>query len=109
MVSRRPSAEQSSAIQVQYGSDNHRQINFESTGKIDDEGQFLYSVGGVVRDAGTQVDHIDNKRYNIAPSLTWNIDPDTKLTLLSQFTRDDTGATSQFLPIVGTKIKSPLG
>jgi len=109
MVSRRPSAESSHAIQVQYGSDNYRQINFASTGKIDDEGQFLYGLSGVVRDAGTQVDHIDNKRYNIAPSLTWNIDTDTKLTLLSQFTRDDTGATSQFLPIVGTKIKSPLG
>ena len=109
MVSRRPSAESSHAIQMQYGSNNYRQINFESTGKIDDEGQFLYSVGGVVRDAGTQVDHIDNKRYNIAPSLTWNIDTDTKLTLLSQFTRDDTGTTSQFLPIQGTKIKSPLG
>ena len=109
MVSRRPSAESSNAIQVQYGSDNYRQINFASTGKIDDEGQFLYGLSGVVRDAGTQVDHIDNKRYNIAPSLTWNIDTDTKLTLLSQFTRDDTGTTSQFLPIVGTKIKSPLG
>ena len=109
MVSRRPSDESSHAIQVQYGSDNYRQINFASTGKIDDEGQFLYGVSGVVRDAGTQVDHIDNKRYNIAPSLTWNIDTDTKLTLLSQFTRDDTGTTSQFLPIQGTKIKSPLG
>ncbi len=53
MVSRRPSAEQSNAIQVQYGSDNYRQINFASTGKIDDEGQFLYGVSGVVRDAGT--------------------------------------------------------
>ncbi|MGF6093742.1 TonB-dependent siderophore receptor [Pseudomonas sp. 18175] len=109
MVSRRPSAESSNAIQVQYGSDNYRQINFASTGKIDDEGQFLYGVSGVVRDAGTQVDHIDNKRYNIAPSLTWNIDPDTKLTFLSQFTRDDTGTTSQFMPIQGTKIKSSLG
>ena len=109
MVSRRPSAESSNAIQVQYGSDNYRQINFASTGKIDDEGQFLYGVSGVVRDAGTQVDHIDNKRYNIAPSLTWNIDTDTKLTLLSQFTRDDTGTTSQFLPIQGTKIKLPQG
>lgn len=109
MVSRRPSAESSSAIQLQYGSDNYRQLNFASTGKIDDEGQFLYGLSGVVRDAGTQVDHIDNKRYNIAPSLTWNIDTDTKLTLLSQFTRDDTGATSQFMPIQGTKIKSPLG
>lgn len=109
MVSRRPSAEASSEIQLQYGSDNHRQINFASTGKIDEAGQFLYGLSGVVRDSDTQIDHIDNKRYNIAPSLTWNIDDDTKITLLSQFTRDDTGVTSQFLPIQGTKIKSPLG
>ncbi|MDR9750665.1 TonB-dependent siderophore receptor [Pseudomonas sp. SZMC_28357] len=109
MVSRRPSAEQSSEIQLQYGSDNHRQINFASTGKIDDEGQFLYSLSGVVRDSGTQIDHVDNKRYNIAPSLTWNIDEDTKFTLLTQFTRDDTGITSQFLPVQGTKIDMPFG
>lgn len=109
MVSRRPSDVASSEIQLQYGSDNHRQINFASTGKIDEAGQFLYGISGVVRDSGTQVDHVDNKRYNIAPSLTWNIDEDTKFTLLSQFTRDDTGITSQFLPIQGTKIKSPLG
>ncbi|WP_454870621.1 TonB-dependent siderophore receptor [Pseudomonas lini] len=109
MVSRRPSAESSNEIQVQYGSDNHRQINFASTGKIDDEGQFLYGLSGVVRDSGTQIDHVDNKRYNIAPSLTWNIDEDTKFTLLTQFTRDDTGITSQFLPVQGTRIHSPFG
>ncbi|PKH13787.1 TonB-dependent receptor [Pseudomonas sp. 43NM1] len=109
MVSRRPSAEQSSEIELQYGSDNHRQINFASTGKIDEEGQFLYSLSGVLRDSGTQIDHVDNKRYNIAPSLTWNIDEDTKFTLLTQFTRDDTGITSQFLPVQGTKIDMPFG
>lgn len=109
MVSRRPSAESSHEIQLQYGSDNRRQINFASTGKIDDDGQFLYSLSGVLRDGGTQIDHIDDKRYNIAPSLTWNIDEDTKLTLLTQFTRDDTGITSQFYPIQGTKIKMPFG
>jgi len=109
MVSRRPSDVQSSEIQLQYGSDNHRQINFASTGKIDDAGQFLYGLSGVVRDSGTQIDHVDNKRYNIAPSLTWNIDDDTKFTLLTQFTRDDTGITSQFLPVQGTKIDMPFG
>ncbi|MBI3908023.1 MAG: TonB-dependent siderophore receptor, partial [Pseudomonas fluorescens] len=108
-VSRRPSAEASSEIQLQYGSDNHRQINFASTGKIDDEGQFLYSLSGVLRDGGTPIDHIDDKRYNIAPSLTWNIDDDTRFTLLTQFTRDDTGITSQFYPIQGTKIDMPFG
>ncbi|PTR25103.1 MULTISPECIES: TonB-dependent siderophore receptor [unclassified Pseudomonas] len=109
MVSRRPSAEASSEVQLQYGSDNHRQINFASTGKIDDEGQFLYSLSGVLRDGGTPIDHIDDKRYNIAPSLTWNIDEDTRFTLLTQFTRDDTGITSQFYPIQGTKIDMPFG
>ncbi|WP_252088502.1 TonB-dependent siderophore receptor [Pseudomonas sp. MWU13-3659] len=109
MVSRRPQAESAHEIELQYGSDNHRQINFASTGKIDDQGQFLYSVSGVVRDGGTQIDHIEDKRYNIAPSLTWNIDEDTSLTFLTQFTRDDTGATSQFRPIQGTKIDMPFG
>ncbi|BDM25201.1 TonB-dependent siderophore receptor [Pseudomonas sp. LRP2-20] len=109
MVSRRPQAESANEIEVQYGSDNHRQINFASTGKIDDDGRFLYGVSGVIRDSGTQIDHVDNKRYNIAPSLTWNIDEDTSLTLLTQFTRDDTGITSQFRPIQGTKLDSPLG
>lgn len=109
MVSRRPQAESAHEIELQYGSDNHRQINFASTGKIDDEGRFLYGVSGVIRDSGTQIDHIDNKRYNIAPSLTWNIDEDTTLTFLTQFTRDDTGATSQFRPIQGTKIDMPFG
>ncbi|KQN44429.1 TonB-dependent receptor [Pseudomonas sp. Leaf48] len=109
MVSRRPSEESSNEIQLQYGSDNHRQINFASTGKIDDEGQFLYSLSGVLRDGGTPIDHIDDKRYNIAPSLTWNISEDTKFTLLTQFTRDDTGITSQFYPIQGTKIDMPFG
>ncbi|VVP09398.1 TonB-dependent siderophore receptor [Pseudomonas fluorescens] len=109
MVSRRPTAIESNEIDLQYGSDNYRQINFANTGKIDDEGQFLYSLSGVVRDAGTQIDHVDNKRYNIAPSLTWNINPDTQFTLLTQFTRDDTGITSQFLPIQGTKIDMPFG
>ena len=109
MVSRRPSSDASSEIQLQYGSDNHRQINFASTGKIDDAGQFLYGISGVVRDSDTQIDHIENKRYNIAPSLTWNIDDDTRLTFLSQYTRDDTGITGQFLPLQGTKLASPAG
>jgi len=109
MVSRRPSDVQSSEIQLQYGSDNHRQINSASTGKIDEAGQFLYGISGVVRDSDTQIDHIENKRYNIAPSLTWNFDDDTKFTLLTQFTRDDTGITSQFLPVQGTKIDMPFG
>ncbi|MFJ2367541.1 TonB-dependent siderophore receptor [Pseudomonas sp. NPDC087697] len=109
MVSRRPEAFASHEARAEVGSNNRKQISFDSTGKIDDEGRFLYRVDGVIRDSGLPVDHIDDKRYNIAPSLTWNIDDDTDLTLLSQFTRDDTGVSGQFLPLQGTKLDSPAG
>lgn len=109
MVSRRPQAQSAHQIEAQVGSNEHKQFNFDSTGKIDDEGRFLYRVSGVVRDSNSPIDHIPDKRYNIAPSLTWNIDDDTKLTFLSQYTRDDTGITGQFLPLQGTKLSSPVG
>ncbi|MDD0845246.1 TonB-dependent siderophore receptor [Pseudomonas sp. Gutcm_11s] len=109
MVSRRPSAVSANEVQLQYGNNNHRQISFASTGRVDEQGQFLYGVSGVVRDSDTNIDKVKDQRYNIAPSLTWNIADDTKLTFLSQFTRDDTGITSQFLPVQGTKLPSPVG
>ncbi|WP_144170244.1 TonB-dependent siderophore receptor [Pseudomonas sp. Kh13] len=109
MVSRRPQLERAHQIEAQVGSNKHQQINFDSTGKIDDAGKFLYRVSGVVRDSNSPIDHIPDKRYNIAPSLTWNIDDDTKLTFISQYTRDDTGITGQFLPLQGTKLDGPTG
>jgi len=109
MVSRRPEATASHEVQAQVGSYNRKQVSFDSTGPIDDAGVFEYRVSGVVRDSGTSVEHIDDKRYNLAPSLAWNIDPDTKLTFLSQFNRDDTGITSQFLPLEGTRLSTPAG
>ncbi|AOE84882.1 TonB-dependent receptor [Pseudomonas sp. TCU-HL1] len=109
MVSRRPQAEQANEVELQAGSNEHKQINFDNTGKLDGEGQFLYRVSGTVRDSNSPIDHIPDKRYNLAPSLTWNINDDTRLTFLSQYTRDDTGITGQFLPLQGTKIDSPFG
>ncbi|WXL26340.1 TonB-dependent siderophore receptor [Ectopseudomonas mendocina] len=109
MVSRRPQEASSHEVEVQAGTNNHRQINFDSTGKVDDDARLLYRVSGTVRDSDTPVDHIEDKRYNIAPSLTWNINDDTHLTFLSQYTRDDTGITGQFLPLQGTKLRSEAG
>lgn len=109
MVSRRPQAVSSHEVELQAGSNEHKQINFDSTGKLDDEGRFLYRVSGTVRDSNAPVDHVPDKRYNIAPSLTWNIDDDTHLTFISQYTRDDTGITGQFLPLQGTKLPSAAG
>ncbi|MBV6285758.1 TonB-dependent siderophore receptor [Pseudomonas aegrilactucae] len=109
LLSRRPQADRAHQLQAQLGSNEHRQINVDSTGKVDPAGQFLYRVSGVVRDSHAPVEHIPDKRYNLAPSLTWNLADDTRLTFISQFTRDDTGITGQFLPLQGTRLSSPAG
>jgi len=109
MVSRRPEAESSHEVRAEIGSNNRKQISFDSTGKIDDDGRFLYRIDGVIRDGDTPIDDVGDKRYNIAPSLTWNVDDDTHLTFLSEFTRDDTGISGQFLPLQGTKLPSAAG
>ncbi|MES2821416.1 MAG: TonB-dependent siderophore receptor [Pseudomonadota bacterium] len=109
MLSRRGQAESSHEVEVQTGSNEHKQINFDSTGALDDDARLLYRLSGTVRDSNTPIDHIQDQRYNLAPSLTWNLDDDTHLTFLSQYTRDDTGITGQFLPLQGTQLPSPAG
>lgn len=109
MLSRRPQAQSSHEVEVQAGSHEHKQINLDSTGALDEDGQFLYRLSATLRDSNTPIDHIPDRRYNLAPSLTWNIDDATRLTFLSQYTRDDTGITGQFLPLQGSKLSSPAG
>ncbi|WP_037491661.1 TonB-dependent siderophore receptor, partial [Sphingobium indicum] len=55
-----------------------------------------------VRDADTYVDHVPDDRVMFAPSIRWQQTPDTDIVLTGLYQEDDTGSTSQFLPIVGT-------
>ncbi|CAN5302063.1 TonB-dependent siderophore receptor [soil metagenome] len=57
---------------------------------------------GRVRDADTYVDHVPDDRLMFAPSIRWQPTPDTDIVLNGLYQEDDTGSTSQFLPIVGT-------
>ena len=62
---------------------------------------------GRVRDADTFVDHVPDDRVMFAPSLRWQPTPDTDIVLTGLYQKDETGSTSQFLPIVGTFSPNP--
>src|SRR3546814_14979974 len=57
---------------------------------------------GRARDADTYVDHVPDDRVMFAPSIRWQPTLDTDIVLTGLYQEDDTGSTSQFLPIVGT-------
>lgn len=109
MVSKRPQAEARHSVGARYGSFDTWELNADSTGPLDKNGDFLYRIAGLYREGGSQIDHTDLERFFLAPSLTWNIGEDTSLTVMASIQEDRGGATYQFLPVTGTLYSTPLG
>ncbi|MDP9840075.1 iron complex outermembrane receptor protein [Neorhizobium huautlense] len=107
-VSKKPTDEPLREVQFTLGEPWRKQAAFDFSGPIDDEGQFLYRLTGMVRDAETQVDHVDDNRMFIAPSLTWKPEEGTELTISGHHIRDD-GGSLQFLPAPGMLYPSAYG
>ena len=63
----------------------------------------------MVNDSGSEVDHADQKRMTLAPSLTWNINDSTTLTFHGQVQKDNDTPEPQGLPVWGTVLDNPNG
>lgn len=109
MVSKRPQPQRQGEIGVQAGSHGRRQVQADLTGPLDAGGEWLYRLVAVGRVAGTQVDHVPDDRALLAPSVTWQPDAATSLTVLGHWQKDKTGSTSQFFPWAGTVAPNPNG
>ena len=109
MVSKRPTAEALHSLTLGGGSHDRKYGAFDLGGPIDDQGTFLYRLTGVVNDSGSEVDHADQKRMTLAPSLTWNINDSTTLTFHGQVQKDNDTPEPQGLPVWGTVLDNPNG
>lgn len=109
MVSKRPQADAQNEIGVQFGSWNRKQLQADFTGALSADGQWLYRLVAVARDADTQVDHVRDDRVVLAPSLTWRPSAATSLTLQALYQNDKSGSTSQFFPWSGVVTSNPNG
>lgn len=92
-VSKRPTLDPLHEINLEYGNHQRRQVSTDHSGALDDEGRFSYRLTALKRDSGTQYDAIDDDKHYIAPALAWQIDDDTRLTLLASQQRTQTTLT----------------
>lgn len=95
-VSKRPSLLAKNEVQIQAGSYNHRQGQFDVGGKLDEAGDVLFRTVGIYRDAEYSTEQLNNDTRLLAPSLSWQIDPDTSLTLLAQYQERETAGSPMF-------------
>lgn len=108
-ISKRPLDQPFHEVQLQGGSFDRAQGQFDFSGPLDDQRQFLYRLVGLERSSGTQFDHIKDDKTFIAPSFTWRPNDDTSLTVLADYSEDEFGAPRVFLPTVGTLKPNPNG
>ena len=107
LVSKAPSFDTAGEVSVRYGSFGRKEVLGDVTGKIADglAGRLVTRV----RDADTQANFVSDDRVMVSPSLLWQPNDNTKLTLIGLYQDDNGGSISQFLPLVGTLLPNPNG
>ena len=106
-VSKRPSDEKSGIIELQVGNREHRQLNLDTTGALTDNAS--YRLVAVYKDREGDLDHTDNERYYIAPSVAIDLSDQTRLTVLSSLQKDDGVPVNGFKLPYGTIDDTPYG
>ncbi|MEJ0020306.1 MAG: TonB-dependent siderophore receptor [Acetobacteraceae bacterium] len=109
LISKLPTETPVHALQFQTGSYGLVQGAFDLGGKVTEDGSVLYRLSGIGRTTNTQVDHTQQQRLALAPSLTWKPDNDTKLTVLLSFLHDPNAGFYNQLPLLGTVQANPNG
>ena len=96
-VTKRPPASPFGELQLQLGSYDRRQVNFDLGGPVAGNDQFSYRVTGLLRNSDTfQPGGKDDRTY-IAPAVTWRPDGDTSLTVMAEhLTSLNTGNASYY-------------
>jgi iron complex outermembrane receptor protein len=96
LISKRPTEEALREVQLQYGSHNRYQGQFDLSGPVNDEDPFYYRLTGLLRDSDTEQFGVEDDRAYIAPAFTWKPDEDTRLTILGEYSRTKTGGTAAY-------------
>ena len=100
LVTKTPNFTTGGEINLVYGSYDRKEALGDVNFAIADN--LAVRFVGRARDSNTFIDHVPDDRVMFAPSIRWQPTPDTDIILTGLYQEDDTGSTSQFLPIVGT-------
>ncbi|MBN3563614.1 TonB-dependent siderophore receptor [Aliamphritea spongicola] len=96
--SKTPEGEDRTEIWLQAGNRSRAQVGIDTQGSVAGRDDLNYRLVALGRKADQQVDHVEDDRLLINPSLRWQINEDADLTVIALTQRDKSGSTLQFLP-----------
>ncbi|RTM01102.1 TonB-dependent siderophore receptor [Ancylobacter aquaticus] len=95
VTSKRPTEQAFGEVELQGGNYDWWQGQFDLGGPIDPDGQFLYRLTGLLRDAGspnTLGGGVNDMTF-IAPAVTWKPNDQTRITFLGEYQESETPAS----------------
>ncbi|MBV1838409.1 TonB-dependent siderophore receptor [Acetobacter estunensis] len=97
-------------VSVGFGNWGRYEATFDVSDKVTKSGNVKYRIAGIGVTQGTQTDYINYKRVGVLPSIKWDIDNKTSLTLLGSYMyTPDNGMYATGYPLVGTLIRGTGG
>lgn len=108
MVSKRPGMDTVREVRVGGGTHDNMNAAFDVGGAVNEHVQARLT--GVTLAEDLQAYHTDRNRQAIAPALTLRSGPDTSLTILTNYQRDDVnGSPLNYVPAAGSVLYNPNG
>ncbi|GAN61700.1 ferric siderophore receptor [Acetobacter cibinongensis] len=94
-------------VSIGFGNWGRYEATVDVSDKITKSGDLRYRIAAIGVTQGTQTDHVDYHRVGVLPSITWDIDNKTSLTLLGSYmyTPGD-GLNTTAYPALGTVVTS---
>lgn len=96
-------------VTVGFGNWGRYEATFDVADKVTKSGNVKYRIAGIGVTQETQQDYAHYKRVGVLPSLKWDIDDKTSLTVLGEYMYTPDSGTSGLYPGVGTIIPGKYG
>ncbi|MCK2044532.1 TonB-dependent siderophore receptor [Chromohalobacter moromii] len=108
-VSKRPTEEKQGQFEIQGGNKDHRQIGIDTSGPVADTDNMRYRMVGLFREGDGELDHTDNQRVYLAPSLAVDLSDATTVTFLASYMKDHGTPSKGFRPVEGSLEDTEFG
>ncbi|MCF7769465.1 TonB-dependent siderophore receptor [Achromobacter pulmonis] len=89
VVTKQPEAQASLSTGLQFDSHGMRRVTIDTTGPVDEQGQFTYRINALAEGGNTFRDNVSTERYAVAPVLTWQPSAATRITLEADLMRNN--------------------
>lgn len=110
VITKRPFEGEAGEIRGRVGTFDRYELMTDLNGYVPGTGETgTARLVAVYRNSGTQIDEVDEEKIVVAPAVTARPAPGTVITILGNYTRQDTDSGHQFYPVTGTLLPSADG